>query len=236
MAIQKLKGGEERFVLAIRAGMDETVAKRQIAAFHMERVGDAKKRNRSIMSGLGDIREITTVDGKLGAPLESVKVDGGSIVTTFPFAVGEILAYIDYLLVTRSPIKTGAYQRSHRLFADGQQVFDPLNPPLDAEVYMFISNLPYARKIEGSDTRTPQGSAPSEGVYRGATKLANGRFSKFAYIKYTMQAIIESGLQDYSSVALGGRKGGKKATSAQRDALKKHNESRYPTIRVRLRT
>jgi hypothetical protein len=203
----KLKGGEERYTLAIRAGVDEKVAKKQIAAFHMGRVADAKQRNRTLLAGAGDIREITTVDGKKGAPLESVKVDGGSIVTVFPFAVGEIIEYIDFLLISRSPIGppggAGTYSRSHRLFADGAEA-DPVNPPLDAKTYMFLSNLPYARKIEGAKTRKPQGKAPSEGVYRGAVTLANQRFSNFAEIKFTFQGLA--------------------------------GEDRYPTIRIRLRT
>jgi hypothetical protein len=236
MAIRRLQGGEQRFVLTVKRGLDRQVASGAIARFHRDRVSDAQTGNRRLVGNEADLREITTVDGKRGAPLESVNPDGGTIVTILPFAIQEILAYIDALLVIRSPVgptNKGApgppYQRVHRLFADGAEI-DPLNPPTDAREYIFVNNRPYARKIERG-----QGSAPDDGVYEGAAAMASKKFGTFAYIRFSFQAILEGGIQDYSDVALGGRKGGKNASAEKRAAYDRHNEQRYPAIRVRLR-
>jgi hypothetical protein len=211
MAVTRLKGGEQRFEIAVKRGTDPKVAAAAIARFHRERVVEAQAHNRKIISSEAAIREITAVDGRRGAPLESVKIDGGSIVTLLPFAVREILEYIDALLVIRSPVKTGAYQRNHRLFAGGVET-DPENPNLDVKEWIFVNDRPYARKIERG-----QGSAPDDGVYEGAAALAMKKFGAFAYIRFTFQGIAEAG----------GRAGGMQS--------KEKLVLRYPAIRVRLR-
>jgi hypothetical protein len=214
MAVTRLKGGERRFEIAVARGTDPKIAAGAIARFHRAQVQKARQENKNLLHvDEDDIEELTTVDGRRGAPLESVKIDGGVIVTTFPFAIGPVLEYLDYLLVTRSPVLSGKYQRSHRLFADGSET-DPLNPRLDAKNYIFTSNLPYARKIEGSTLRPPQGSAPQEGVYRGAVKLATQRYGSFVQIRFTFQSILEGGAPP---------------------SKKTERQLRYPAIRVSLR-
>lgn len=208
MAVARLQGGEQRFEIAVKRGTDPKVASGAIARFHRDRVREAQTFNRRLVGNEHDLREITTVDGKRGAPLESVKPDGGVIVTTLPFAIQEILSYIDALLVIRSPVLTGAYQRNHRLFADGSET-DPENPNLDAKEWIFVNDRPYARKIERG-----QGSAPDDGVYEGAAALASKKFGTFAYIRFTFQGIAQAS----------GKKGGKS-----------ERPLRYPAIRVRLR-
>lgn len=215
----------------VRESMDPKLAGQKIAQFHRGQVAKAKAENRQTLGG-NAIPEKTYVDGRLGAPLESVKLDGGRILTVFPFAVAEILEYIDYLLTSRSPVggpPEPTYGRSHRLFADGTET-DPEHPNLNAREWVFTTNVPYARKIERG-----QGSAPSEGVYQGAVALANKKFGNIANIKFTFEAIHEGGIQNYADVALGGRKGGKTASAAKRAAQKKHIDTRYPAIRIRLR-
>lgn len=217
MAVQRLQGGEQRFTLAVKRGTDPKVASGAIARFHRERVVEAKEHNRRFL-GAGVDNEITTVDGRKGASLESVNPDGGRIVTIFPFAIREILEYIDALLVMRSPVGSSSkganlpsYQRSHRLFADGSET-SPENPRLDAKEWIFVNNLPYARKIERG-----QGSAPADGVYEGAAALATKKFGAFAYIRFTFQGLLEAG----------GAAGGMTA--------KEKRPLRYPAIRIRLR-
>jgi hypothetical protein len=210
MAIARLKGGERRFEIAVKQGVDSKTAAQAVARFHRERVVEAQAHNRTIISSEAAIREITAVDGRRGAPLESVKVDGGQIVTLLPFAVREILEYIDAMLVIRSPVKTGAYQRTHRLFADGTET-DPENPNLKAREWIFVNDRPYARKIERG-----QGSAPDDGVYEGAAALAMKKFGAFAYVRFTFQGIAEAG----------GRATG---------TAKEKRPLRYPAVRVRLR-
>lgn len=101
-----------------------------------------------------------------------------------------------------------------------------MHPP-QAKEYLFMSSLPYARKIERG-----QGSAPDEGVYEGAVALATARYGNVAWIKFTFRSIAG---EDYSSVALGGRKGGKTAGHNLRTANRMHNETRYPAIVIRMK-
>jgi hypothetical protein len=189
----RLQAGMRTTELAVREGLDPKLAAARVASFHRSAVADVKAHNRAILGGGAKVQEITTVDGKRGAPLESVKLDGGRIDTLFPFPVAEILGYIDYLLVTRSPIGppggAGTYNRSHRLFADGSET-NPEAPKLDASEWVFVSTLPYSRKIEGvRGGRKPQGKAPKEGVYQGAVDLANQKFGNVARIRFTFEGV-----------------------------------------------
>src|SRR5262245_50466974 len=62
----------------------------------------------------------TIVDGVLSAALERVKPDG-VIVRSYDL-LPIMFMQIGQLLWDHSPVKTGAYQRSHRLLADGEQI------------------------------------------------------------------------------------------------------------------
>lgn len=123
------------------------------------------------------------VDGREGAPLTSVR-PGGVIVADFRL-VSELLGWIDMQLILHSPMKTGRYKRSHALFADGSQIALAGKVPTDvpqADEYVFINLVPYARKIErGSSTQAP------EGVYQVVAVLAQRRFGNVARITYSFR-------------------------------------------------
>lgn len=187
----RLTAGMRTTELAVQAGADPAKAARRVAIFHRTAVAEAREQNRRVL-GTSPPGEVTTVDGKRGAPLESVKLDGGRISTLFPtYLIGEILEYIDFLLISRSPIGpeggAGTYNRSHRLFADGTET-DPATPKLDANEWVFISTLPYSRKIERG-----QGKSPKEGVYQGAAALANQKFGNIARIRFTFDDVAGTG-------------------------------------------
>lgn len=192
------------------------------ARIHRNAVSDAQNGQARALGA--PLPSTTWVDGRKGAPPESVNPDHGIILTQFQFA-SDVIEFIDAMLILHSPVKTGAYQRSHLLFADGNEA-DPMHPP-QAKEYLFMSSLPYARKIERG-----QGSAPDEGVYEGAVALATARYGNVAWIKFTFRSIAG---EDYSSVALGGRKGGKTAGHNLRTANRMHNETRYPAIVIRMK-
>jgi hypothetical protein len=87
----------------------------------------------------------TFVDGREGAPLSSVKPTG-VIVREYQL-VPDAIATIGDMLRAISPRLTGRYQASHTLFADGVEV--PKGDPVPiAERYVFVSTVPYARKLE----------------------------------------------------------------------------------------
>ena len=73
----------------------------------------------------------TFVDGARSDRLESVRPDG---VIVFEFDVGsDVVRYCYDLLILHSPILTGAYQRSHSIYADGVEVETPDRTGTDAQ-------------------------------------------------------------------------------------------------------
>lgn len=120
------------------------------------------------------------VDGRQGAPLESVRPNG---VIMFEFElVLDVLRWIGDMLVQNSPVLTGRYQDSHVMFADGVQVDIDTAPGMvpPAQEYVFLNVQPYARLIElGWSDQTP------DGVYQGVASMAQRRFGNVAKIRFT---------------------------------------------------
>lgn len=226
----RLKAGSRTIEALVRRGMDPKVQAQQVAKIHRQLVAETDAHNKAIL-GMVPPSE-TYVDGRAGAALESVKLDGGVILTRYE-ALTEVVDYVWEMLARYSPVghgpyadghSPGRYRESHRLFADGAEMEPGSNTV--AKTYIFVSTLPYSRKVEKG-----QGSAPDEGVYEGAVELAKARFGNLADVRFTYQAVIEGGVQDYSDIALGGRRGGKlNKTGPKREAYKAHNENRFPAI------
>jgi hypothetical protein len=150
-----------------------------LAEFARDEIEDAKAINKQ---ALGYAPPVTIfVDGRRGAPLESVK---NVIVADFEL-VGQLILWIHNQLQMHSPVRTGQYKRSHALFADGHQV-DPITPPIPlADEYAFVNLVPYARKIErGSSPQAP------EGVYQVVAHLAQQEFRALARVTYSFRTAI----------------------------------------------
>lgn len=129
----------------------------------------------------------TTVDGRVGALEETVRPNGGVIEYSFDL-VGELFAWIGEQLVLHSPVLTGRYAASHKFFADGIEL-EPTAPiPPGAKIFTFISDVPYARKIEKG--LSPQ--AP-DGVYQSLAALASRRFHNVALIRFQYQSPLGGG-------------------------------------------
>ena len=90
-----------------------------------------------------------------------------------------VIEYIYDLLQKVGPAKTGRYRRSVMLFADGKQIDDP-KAAEGANTVMFVSTVPYARKIEHGK----KGYAPGA-VYESVAAMAKGRFGNLARINFT---------------------------------------------------
>lgn len=95
------------------------------------------------------------VDGRLGAPLESLK--NGSIVRWDFRYLQEIVAFALAFARERSPVASGAYRNAWFALVDGAQV--PLEKIGAAASVTITNDKPYARKIEvGAMTlRVPPG-------------------------------------------------------------------------------
>lgn len=206
--------------LVVRQAADPTQRAREVARIHRRGVAEINDNYRRRLNAVPPSEDI--VDGRKGAALESVKLDGGVIVTRWSL-LSECLEFVDDMLYMHSPHLTGHYSRNHRLFADGIEVEGGWENAPPAKEYIFVNNVPYARKIE----RGQSDDAPN-GVYEGVATIANARYGHLAWIKFTFRSTTE----DYSAVALGGRKAGKKASAEKRAAYNAHNENRYPAIRI----
>lgn len=149
------------------------------AEFAGRQIEEARQTNKR---ALGRVPPHTvSVDGREGAPLASVKPDG-VIIVEFEI-VSEALAWINTQLQIHSPVKSGLFAKSHELFADGEHVPNPNNPP-PAEEYVFLNVQPYARKIErGLSSQAP------DGVYQAVATLAQ-KFGNTAKISFSYRSAV----------------------------------------------
>lgn len=160
----------------------------------------------------------TFVDGRHNARLESVNLDHGKIVFTFDL-FEPALAWIGEQLVQASPVLTGRYQRSHIMLADGIEV-DPDGEIPNAEEYVFVNTVAYARKIEGGLSD----QAP-DGVYEEIAKAAAARFGNIANVRYTLRNISGGGthLEQWAS---------KHSAGARKPRRQFEKDTRNPAIAV----
>lgn len=176
-----------------------------IADAAREALADAQATNREALGR--DAPFETFVDSRPGAALETVNPDRGVIVFAFD-VTPDVMEFIGRMLVLNSPVLTGRYQDSHRLFADGVEV-ERFDPALDAEEWVFLSALPYSRKIEaGLSDQAP------DGVYEATAVMAQRRYGNVARITF-----------GWSSPPTGGK---------GREAVRLAREARVPAITVRL--
>jgi Bacteriophage related domain of unknown function len=127
-----------------------------------------------------------TVDGVAGASEDNVRPNG-EIVYEFTL-LPDIFQWIDQMLISHSPVKSGRYQASHVLLADGSPC-DVAAPPTNASQYVFMDTQPYARKIEGLNGKKPESSAAPNGVYEGIAMLAAARFGNVAKIAFGLKPL-----------------------------------------------
>ena len=169
-----------RDVRVLIGDLEGDEASELFAAFAEAEIEDAKASNAAALGRVPPYKIF--VDGVQGAALESVKPNG-VIVAEFEL-VQDVLVWIAEQLFKFSPVKSGLYQKSHELFADGKHV-EALGQliPL-AEEYIFVNTVPYARKIErGLSSQAP------EGVYQSIAALARQRFGNIARTSYTFATL-----------------------------------------------
>ena len=165
----------------------------------------------------------TFVDGRTDERLATVKPDKGVILFRFQLAF-DLLEWIEDMPIIHSPVgkepKSPEYAKSHVLFADGVQT-DPANPT-PADVYVFLSVVPYARKIE----RGLSNQAPS-GVYEGVAAMASRRFGNIARIRFGFRSFTEGSLSGATPISDLRRQHGRRAAS---EIAKAERDNRQPAI------
>jgi hypothetical protein len=162
------------------------------AAFARETLADAEATNEQVLGHVPPHH--TIVDGVTGASEDQVRPDG-VIVYEFEL-VTDALIWIGEQLELHSPVGAaardphpGLYQKSHVLFADGDEV------PIGADVppasqYVFVNLQPYARKLERLDS-----------VYEGVASIAAGRFGNQAKITFGYYSVPSGAVGEYAQTA-----------------------------------
>ncbi|PZP15676.1 MAG: hypothetical protein DI607_07530 [Sphingomonas hengshuiensis] len=224
----KIEPIERSIVLAIREGEPAAERGPRLASYARQAIADAQEINRRAIGRVPPHE--TFVDGRQGAPLESVRPDG-VIVAEFEL-LGELFAWIGEMLVKNSPVLTGDYAASHVFFADGVAV-DPGGVVPAAEEYVFLNVQPYARKIERG--LSPQ--AP-DGVYESVALMARRRFGNVASIRFSFRSFQEGGIVPYTgsaAVSRDSRGRYKAAAGADRAARLRERDTRQPAIVIAVR-
>ncbi len=199
---------------------------RALAAFAKEQLEAAKEQNGAALGRVPP--HVTFVDGVANMPESAVKPNG-AIVYEFELAA-DMLQWIADQLETHSPVKSGRYKKSHRLWVDGVEVNTDSPSVPDGQEYVFLSAVPYARKIEGDDNRAPQSKQAPDGVYQVVAALARQRFGNIAKITFGWRAPIGMGgsmLEDWATTTKQARKG--------RKVARDHWLRRQPAIVVQMR-
>lgn len=165
--------------LLMADGLSDAGRSATLAAFAEEEIEAAAIANRLAMGA--ETGKQVTVDGKIGAPLTTVRPDG--IIAAEFNLLGDLIDWIGAQLVLASPRRSGRYAASHVMFVDGQQ------SALDAEVsgareVAFVNVQPYARKIErGLSSQAP------DGVYQSVAAVAARRFGNVARVLFGYRSI-----------------------------------------------
>jgi hypothetical protein len=139
----------------------------------------------------GEVDEDTLVDGVAGDDDDIDKVrPEGEIVRIYDLTP-VVLTQIGDWLWQHSPVRTGRYQRSHRLLAgddvlaevtDGWRL--PATLPEGVETYTFVSVASYAPLIEPHDGKGGESRQTPDGVYQVIAALAEQAFGGLADISY----------------------------------------------------
>lgn len=176
------------------------VERQKVAAqFARDGIEEAKRVNESV---LGRVPPYTvTVDGRVGASLDTVNPDGGQVVAEFEL-VSNALREIYDMLIARSPRRSGDYMAGHRLFADGRQVTPGAEPPADE--YVFANLVPYARKLEVGKTKSGRAfliQVPNR-IYERTAKDARARLGNQADITFAYRTITGSSISSTPAIVV----------------------------------
>lgn len=192
----KIKSLDENIRILISKRLSPEAQSAAFAAFAEQKIEDAEAKDTAALGYKPPHR--TYVDGSETDDLTSVKPDG-TIVVVFDI-VGDVLQTIYQMLVERAPVLTGRFEKSIKLYADGAEV-DPTGQIPPAGQYTFLSNVAYARKIEGGEGnngRRPESSQAPDGVFQATAILAQQKFGNTAKISFSFISPADGGIVDWA--------------------------------------
>lgn len=200
----------DKMTKTLLTGLNEQ-RKAMAARFAREEIAKAESINKSATGG--EVKYTVSVDGRVGAPLESVNTKGGTIVAEFNLGA-DVLRWIADKLKARSPSRSGRYIGAQIMLADGRET-SPYGRVPAADAYMFVDTAPYAAKIEAGKTksgRTFTISASNARVYERTAKEARSLFKDVADIQYSFASL--AGAYAFRTVGRRRRVGGQQRTAA----------------------
>lgn len=181
----KIEPLDRDFLLTFTSDMSPESRSAALAEFAAEGIAEAVAANTQSSSGIAPAYR-QFVDGREGAALASVKPDG-TIVAEFDLH-GDVVDWIWQEVLAASPQRTGRYMKSHRLFADGEEMMAP-DPSKVATEWVITTTVPYARKLEGMNGRQPLSQQAPEGIYQAVIALARRRFGNIAAIRFSARSV-----------------------------------------------
>jgi hypothetical protein len=208
----KLKPLNVNYDLLLSKMLSPQAQSKALAQFARKTIEDGKAHNAKV---LGRVPPYTvSVDGRLGAPLESVKPNG--VVFVEYELVFEAIEWIRDMLEQFSPVGSppkdrhpGLYKRSHVLVADNVVVADDAIPPAASKL-VFVNIQPYARRIErGWSPQKP------DGVYAAVADLASKKFSNVAKIRFGYETPLFGAIDEWAASPAGAAWGRRKRKGAK---------------------
>lgn len=171
----KLHTGDMRVILRGADALNPDERAKKFADMARQEIGLVSRLNDTLVGR--KVPYQTFVDGAKSNDLRRV-TETSQIVAEWELGVG-VVEYVFDLLSRVGPVKSGRYRRSMMMFADGVHIDDPKRA-VSANTVMFVSTVPYARKIERGD----KGYSPGA-VYEAVAAMAKGRFGNIAKIRFT---------------------------------------------------
>jgi len=189
MAVRSSRSPDRAIFALIDDELSPEAQSRSLADAAREAIDEAAAQNARALGRVPPHE--TTVDGRLGAPLDSVS-PRGVIVAEFDL-FEDMLQWIGRALVEASPTLTGRYARSHVFTVDGVEIADGAALPVRFEEAAFVNLQPYARKIE----RGQSDQAP-DGVYQAVAVTAAKRFGNLARIRFSYRAPLFGAVDEWA--------------------------------------
>jgi len=169
---------DREFLFRPGGSLSPDAGAKAVAAFARERIGEAEQQNQAAL-GYSPEKE-TFVNGARSTDFDSVK-PGQAIVAVFDIG-SNVVQYVWDMVHTKSPVLSGEFKKSHRIYADGSEVAGPSSVG-DAREIIITSVAPYARKIERGQSK----QAP-EGVFEAVAALAMTKYGAIAKVRFTYRA------------------------------------------------
>lgn len=115
------------------------------------------------------------VDGKKDAPLESVRIDGGTIAERVR-AIGPVLDRALELFDVFTKVLTGDYKSQTAVFVDGARVSRGAEPPPSASYVSIVNLSPFARKAEVRGFNDKDDSGFRNGLFESLAAIITSEF------------------------------------------------------------